>query len=388
MKILDISLQTDLGVAGAARLHTLSLAQALRLQRNDIFLVVGGNEKSTRELSGIEVTTCNFTSLESPGILLSKIARVLRNNVKLSRYLNNRFDRNLDIVYERHSIGSFIGYYISRSKKLPLIFEVNGIPDEEIAIANHINNSLAKWMLFNFTKCHLRLATAIFVQTEELKAALKSRYGLESIFVVPNGADIPNVSKLPMSDRDSLNIFFMGTVDDQHNLGEILEAFQTLEVGFTFTIVGDGEARAKYQKKLEGDLRFVFTGRLPHDDAINYLKDADICLAIYGTQFELYKKYGFYMCPMKIFEYMSYGKPIVYFGFDSRLTKTLTKNGAIVSVKSEAAFRDELYKLLKDPNVRKSHAESARLLSRQFTWTSTARKTLSLMREIKADEDK
>ena len=58
--------------------------------------------------------------------------------------------------------------------------------------------------------------------------------------------------------------------------------------------------------------RLIFTGFVEHRMVPEYISAADVAVAPYDpTGFPEMERYGFYFSPIKLFEYMACGKPVV-----------------------------------------------------------------------------
>ena len=75
--------------------------------------------------------------------------------------------------------------------------------------------------------------------------------------------------------------------------------------------VGDGPERPAVQAAAEGLPNVVFTGAVPHERMPAALASADIGVAPFDLAAHAPLSLGFYWSPLKIFEYMSSGLPVV-----------------------------------------------------------------------------
>lgn len=75
--------------------------------------------------------------------------------------------------------------------------------------------------------------------------------------------------------------------------------------------IGDGPERAAAESAARGVPGITFTGAVPHADLPQCLAAADIGVAPFDPAKHAPLKLGFYWSPLKIFEYMSSGLPVV-----------------------------------------------------------------------------
>lgn len=126
--------------------------------------------------------------------------------------------------------------------------------------------------------------------------------------------DLPMLSKL-MGDsnserrqffsKDDIVLLFTGSmannVRDPHYILELVSRIRNANI--RFVIVGNSDYCDVINKYTLKDARIIFMGRKTHEESMKMMKEADFFVNI-GNNFEN-------MIPSKIFEYMSYKKPII-----------------------------------------------------------------------------
>lgn len=113
----------------------------------------------------------------------------------------------------------------------------------------------------------------------------------------------------PINDNDFL-IGFVGSLKPRHCLNEFIEAINLLnkneKSNFKVIIVGDGPLKDELFmliKKYDLDKIVYMTGFIPHNQVVHYINTCDI---MYGA---VSKKFP--SNPMKIYEYLACGKPVI-----------------------------------------------------------------------------
>src|SRR5204862_7298041 len=100
-----------------------------------------------------------------------------------------------------------------------------------------------------------------------------------------------------------------------HGAIHLVKAIKILRVGGVKTIgavlVGDGSELPRVRQAAERVDTIVFTGALPHDRMPAALAGADIGVAPFDIGAHAPLSLGFYWSPLKIFEYMASGLPVV-----------------------------------------------------------------------------
>ena len=138
----------------------------------------------------------------------------------------------------------------------------------------------------------------------------------DSILVAPDAADDPYAGSLPPPSPAAgspMRVGYVGSLYRGRGI-ELILALAERCPGMEFVIVGgqDHELEALRRKSNTANVRHV--SYVPHAQLGSYYKDFDVMLAPYERAVAVAGNRGDtskHMSPMKIFEYMSYGKPIV-----------------------------------------------------------------------------
>ena len=115
--------------------------------------------------------------------------------------------------------------------------------------------------------------------------------------------------------QDLIVIGYVGTFAKWHGIEELVDASEKVLKKYSnvrFLMVGPyfKHAREITQKRGISDA-YVFAGPVPYVDVPNYINAADILVAPYNpAKSELRKRYGI-GSPLKVFEYMACGKPVI-----------------------------------------------------------------------------
>ena len=378
MKILDISLVARLDRYDAIQIHTFSIARHLNGLVNNLMLIIGGDKNKSLNINGHELLISRFKTFSGKENILTIIYYFIYNNFSLFNKIISQ--KGFDIIYERHSPGLYAGLLMSKLRKIPLVYEVNGIVDEELFIDFNVQNRFLKKIISKILEFQLKSASVVIVQTEELKKIIGKRFGIKEVFVVENGSEIRK--EYIKKKNDKINMVYVGVLDKNHNLEDVFEVVSSMKGDFIFKIIGDGDMRKVYEKCYNDDNRILFMGGLNHTDALEIVRDADICIASYGMRYPMFRKYGFYFCPLKILEYISFRKPTLLFGQSNSFIKEIEDVNGISVVQSKEDFIKNLKRLINDDNYRKKMGDSAREVSLRYTWNSAALKTERILKNV------
>ena len=275
-----------------------------------------------------------------------------------------------DVIISRLSVYNFSSLLISKLKRIPLVIELdNPVVYEFRKFQPNYKSNLV--LLKFLEKLNLKYSNMVFTVSNEIKNYYtKQGISSEKIHVISNGAN-PNkfhpfidatevIQKYKLD--DAIVIGFVGTFHYWHgidNLITLLKKITSLNNKVRFLMVGSG---GPMKKKLEEVIeleklqnRAILTGFVTHDKIPEHIAAMDIVLAPYPDL-----EY-FYYSPLKIFEYMACGKPVI-----------TTKIGQISELISnghsgylcEPDNLDEIIQkvtfLINDPSLRKQMGETAR----------------------------
>ena len=326
------------------------------------------------------------------GFLKRRLARYFHEtNQLLANFRYLREERRLlntlrpDVLITRLDMYVLSGLLLAKMRGLPWILEAD-CPD-----VYEKKKFYSQYFRFPFLaelleRINVRFSDHIFVVSHQAKSYFMKRGApAEKITVIPNGA---NPEKFAPRPRDSeianqyglnhrLVIGFIGSFHYWHgveNLIAIVNEISRLRDDVAFLFVGDGgPLRVQLEKLISSDHlegRVHLTGLVDHADIPRYLSVMDIVLAPY-PQLDF-----FYYSPVKLFEYLCLGKPVV-----------TTAIGQIAEVGQDGVNgflcapgdRDEMIRkiaiLVQQPELRKAMGEKARqTILETYTWEKHAEK--------------
>lgn len=203
----------------------------------------------------------------------------------------------------------------------------------------------------------------------------------------PNGTDVAafqidrNVSEvrkeLGIPEQKKI-VIYAGQLFDWKGVETLLSATPFLAGNVLIYIVGGSfEDKERIQRELpaarDGKIRYV--PFQPHERIPLWLHAADV-LVLPNTGKQKVSLY--YTSPMKLFEYMASGKPIVASDIPAIREILDEGTGYFAKADNSESFARAIEKAITDPNAL-SKGESARQKARQFTWNARAKKILEHM---------
>jgi glycosyltransferase involved in cell wall biosynthesis len=284
-------------------------------------------------------------------------------------------------LYERYAYFHVAGALAAAAAKVPLILEVNYTVDTSLVRAR---SRLLRPLGRAAEQFVLRRASLVVPVSTVLRDSLvKSGVPADRVMTVPNAADPerfnPSVSGEPVRARFGLGgarvIGFSGTFAPWHGVGRLIDAITSLlpeHPQAAALLIGDGperlalEARVR-QEGLSDRIRFV--GRVGHDQLPDYIAAFDVAVMPDSNE---------YGSPMKIYEYMAMGKPVVaprLGPLEDGIIDGVT--GILVPARDSPALRRALHELLSNQSRRISMGAKARAhVLEKHTWERNAERVL------------
>ena len=193
------------------------------------------------------------------------------------------------------------------------------------------------------------------------------------------GADTVRFNPLASGDvawhrpPEGMTAVFAGAFRAWHGAAQLVEAVRLLRArgvhDVQAVLIGDGPERAAVQAASRGLDQVVFTGTLAHERMPTALAAADVGVAPFDVQRHPPLQLGFYWSPLKIFEYMASGLPVVAPAVP-RLQSLVTHGteGVLYDPATPVALAEALASL-RDPDRRRRLGIAARARAeREYSW--------------------
>jgi glycosyltransferase involved in cell wall biosynthesis len=180
-------------------------------------------------------------------------------------------------------------------------------------------------------------------------------------------------------------IGFVGSLKPWHGTETLCKAFHALHAAAPHThllIIGDGPERETLEEYIRSNnIKYAatFTGNVSYDSIPAYISAMDITVAPYNPS------ENFYYSPIKIFEYMIMGKPIVA-GRIGQVEEVITdgETGLLFEPGNIAQLTAALAQLTTD--VQLCHGLGARArawVQQERTWDNNARRVIDIARALR-----
>ena len=244
--------------------------------------------------------------------------------LSLYRRLDKLIDEESPILYTDTSYIALYKRYAKKKRKMRLIYNASGMDTERlIAKKAFKRNSMAHKVFSKYEKRCFQQADRIITVTKKIKDIIVERYKIpdSNIYVISNGVD-PGMFSPDVKGEHILKelgwernkiVFWLGNFKPWQGLGYLISAAPEIleklpDTRFMIVGGGDGEKELRERAKRLGiDDKVAFIGKVEHSDVPVYISTADVCIAYFSIR----GKESTDLSPLKLYEYLSCGKPVV-----------------------------------------------------------------------------
>ena len=329
----------------------------------------------------------------SAGLLNTLAVDVLRLilGVVNARRAWHEIGGQVDWVYERSAVLQSLGWVFKRHG-IPWILETNGpfFYEAKMERKSMVLSRLARWLeLKAYRKCDVLVCVS-----EALKEIVVQEGDIcpEKVVTLPNGVDTtffdPELYG-PGHISDNLTIGYVGTLAAWQALDLLLEAVRDLRsegMEISLVIVGDGPMRRALETQachLGISDSVTFKGWTPWQDIPKSIANFDV-----GYSGQIQMQVGkMYHSPLKIYEYMAMGKPVIASAFED--AQRATRAGE-VGFLYQPGNKDDLKRALADAyGSRKGLSEIGRRARREIvehhSWTARVSTLISEVERVRGE---
>ena len=398
-------LSTDFGVpvlgTKGASVHVRRMVGALAKRGHEVLLVTPDPGNGPAEPPACRIVTLPFEpgtaelyeelKAEEPcrGNRLSKDLRNLFYNLSLeTRAAPLLREFRPDFVYERYALFGTAGVQMARRLGIPLLLEVNAPLVEEQreqrGLALPLVAARAQRQTFSG-------ADELLVVSRWLEGYARTHGAApERITVVPNAADVelfrpqegPSEIRRRLGWEEQIVLGFVGAMTPWHGVATLVDALAQLgapAAPFRLLLVGDGPELPRIRERVRAaglDGAVHAPGAVAHSEVPAWLGAVDFAMVPYEASAAPY------FSPVKLFEYMSMGLPIV--GARLGQTEEILEHGRTGWLYSNTAAGEPaatIRRIAAEPAAaRRAGALAREVALERYTWDRNAEQVERLAR--------
>ena len=364
-------------------IHIEELISAFREEGHDVIIVAPTSEGS---MSGFRLGSIVNGIRQLLPRVFSELLEVYYDRVAFRRLEKAYLAHKPDILYERYNLFLSAGEKLKNRYGIPFVLEVNAPLAQERAA----HGGLALRRLAESIEQRVwRSADLILPVSTALAEQIKS-VGVDSkrIQIVSNGVNQRIFHPRPVQPdlRETLGLTgrlvlgFSGYLRPWHGLDAIVEFIaEHGDLNVSALILGDGPARKTVSRQASAagvSDRVIFAGVIQRAHIAEYMNIFDIALQPAVIP---------YASPLKLFEYLALGLPIV--APDMPNIREIVGDGdcaLLFEPGDKASLNEALFKLCKDSTLRKKLAANATALidKKGYTWRDNARRIVALTKPL------
>lgn len=366
-KILYVS-NSFLPSSSADTVHIMKMCQAFKKIGIDVALIAtkgtAQSEEKKEDLFEFYNIKERFKVFLTSNITwpFSPLIRLLVTFSKINKY---------DLVYTRWLLAAF---FISIFLRKNTVMEVH----------HPFSGRLNRFMFSKVIKSKKTLKVVVITKTLESYMLNNYNYSRKKLLVLPDGADAVDKGLINnIEDFTEIKCIYLGSFLPGKGIEQVLETAKQLKSVRFYIVGGTPEQILKYS---EGLTNVEFLGYLAQKEAHKVLNDCNIALlpnqeeVIVGRDINI----GNYTSPMKLFEYMSYGRAIVSSDLPVLREILIDRvNSLLVSPSNSAEWANAIKYLSEDKQMMIKLGNKARNdLEEKYTWDKRA---LTLLNSLKKD---
>jgi len=356
-----------------------------------LFCLTYGNEVSEEFINNIKVVRFKSNKLEfklsALAYTIPLYSYIMRN--KIVRFFKTH---KVDVLHVHDIVVAEAAFLANKKMKLPVVLDLHENRPQIMKFYPHLKKfpsniliSTGKWK--KKEEKYINKADKLIVVTEEAKNEALARTSILSkdIAVVPNTVRQSFFTdfKDEVKDKNTFNLLYIGDTGERRGLSTVVKSLPKLSKtikNIQLVIVGKVNTELQIEvNKLKIDHLVNFEGWQNEATFQKYIQQSDICLSPLHRNIHHDTTYA-----NKLFQYMSFGKPLLV--SNATAQETLVKrinSGLVHKEKNVEDFTEQVLKIYEDSNLRDMLGENGkRFVENEFTWDKTSKALTELYNNL------
>ncbi|MBC8951336.1 MULTISPECIES: glycosyltransferase family 4 protein [Xenorhabdus] len=373
-----------------ASLQILQNVDAFARQGHSVFLITPKGQSQVEEILGRSLP---------PSVELIALHDIRRkwyfplNTQKLfylqvSRWLK---EHQVDALFTRNI--KMANYLLCNHSDIPHFFESHEVFSQSFRESHDLLNRSNQRKYHKLRKLEQQVyasSKVVFALTSLLREDIYKQYGVKTpIVVAPDGVDMLAVESakqmLAGSDYNSMlpkKVLYLGSLHRWKGIPTVMKAMSYLD-NVELNIAGGTTEQIERLRQTAEQIgvsdKINFLGFVQPRKRFQVIADSDICV-LPLTKTNIGSRYT---SPLKLFEYMAMGKPVVISDFPS--IRDAVDENAVNFADSEnpASFAEQIQWLINHPAEMMAKVDySQRLVAERFNWDQRAKLIMGVIAEI------
>lgn len=236
----------------------------------------------------------------------------------------------------------------------------------------------------------LALATKIIVVVEEeIKRLSAMGVPLEKIEVISNTADLEELNNVAVSGSytkfsNKFLICYVGGFSKHRGLDTLVKAlplFLNEIPNAHLLLVGEGVMKKvllRLCRDLNVEKNVTFTGWVPFEEAMSYIKASDVCMIPYHKTKQTNKSF-----PHKLTQYMYFGKPVLVSNVRSlkRIIEE-TKCGMVFEAGNPNDLAEKVIRIKEQGILQQLGINGRMAVEKKYNWRNTSKRLIALYDQL------
>ena len=302
--------------------------------------------------------------------------------IKIMVYLYKNCKRN-DIIIT-HDTLLWMYAILRMLKKVRIHYDLRTLPVDIHSLKEKFNH-LISWKLHNYLFKNVPDSYSFITERikksmeDAFKFKLKEKYCFWSSGVNLNIC----VTNAKQKENDYINLFYHGSITSNRGIGTLIKSVSLLSPDYNIKLIIVGDGKDLYEmKKLADSLEIIkkveFLGFVLYENIGQYISQADICVCPLPNRIEWNVS-----SPIKIFEYMAFGKPIICTKIPAHYDILGDLPFVVYSGEDEQSIAEAIKYTLKNlDKIKLYKKDEIEFVRENYTWEKQAYKLVSFFKLI------